>query len=155
MVVFIWPIYLSYTSTVIIRKLSINLCGICVSSFSKLIRMICVILSSHIGSNLLSVSLSPTIHDRYQLIILVINMTYNYSCSYKLSRLLRCCLPIRVGFIIRCIQFTAHPCRLEISNIKHLVRALINIYDLSVHRILRSGIFNSTFILRVLIATII
>ena len=106
----------------ITRKLSIMNC---VSSFGQLFRMICVILSLIIGSNLVALSF---IHKTTALgfmgpkgIILVQNSAFNSSCylSFSCSQIilsfmllfmgLSCSLSvtiIRVGKLIQCIQIS-------------------------------------------------
>ena len=87
----------------ITRKLSIMNC---VSSFCQLFRMICVILSLIIGSNLVALSF---IHKTTALgtlgIILVQNSAFNSSCYLSFSCSLSVTI-IRVGKLIQCIQIS-------------------------------------------------
>jgi hypothetical protein len=164
----------------ITRKLSINNC---VSSSVRLFRLICVILSLIIGSNLVALSFHKqnTTSLTALGIILVQNSAFNssfhyFSCSLRLT--------IRVGKLIQCIQISVICCVIstfhkESSSCFSQSRLLVNlnrcgiavisptpitiavllmassILQLDVKRISQSGIFNSTFILRVLIASTI
>ena len=142
------------------------------SSFCQLFRMICVILSLIIGSNLVCISSITRINIG---IILVQNSAFN--SSYKFHSCSRCVTIIRVGKLIQCIQIsvissvisTFHK---ESSSCFSQSRLLVNlnrcgiavisptpitcavfggVIQLDVKRISPSGIF----ILRVLIASTI
>ncbi len=153
----------------LLRKLSII---ICVSSFCQLIRMICVILSLIIGSNLVALSFIQLTAN----VNLVQNSAFN--SSYKFNGSHRVTI-IRVGKLIQCIQISviSSTFHKESSSCFSQSRLLVNLNRcgiavisptpitcavfvwhasyLSVKRISPSGIFNSTFILRVLIASTI
>ena len=153
-----------------LRKLNIR--PIC-----HLIRMICVILSLIIGSNLVAVSFSnksksPVSEDLHLIKKSAFNSSYNKANLFKLS------VTIRVCCLVRCIQIASlvllegvsaiQSCFSQVSLLVNLNRAgialisptpikMLSVYSisLSVKRINPSGIFNSTFIQRALIATII
>ncbi len=147
-----------------------------VSSFCQLFRMICVILSLIIGSNLVALSFIHNTTASINIgIILVQNSAFN--SSYKFHSCSRCVTIIRVGKLIQCIQIsvissvisTFHK---ESSSCFSQSRLLVNlnrcgiavisptpitcavfggVIQLDVKRISPSGIF----ILRVLIASTI
>ena len=152
----------------------------CVSSFCQLFRMICVILSLIIGSNLVCISSIITQASINIGIILVQNSAFNssykfHSCSHRASI-------FRVGKLIQCIQISviSSVIHKESSSCFSQSRLLVNLNRCGIavisptpitcavfliaqasnsyctmKRISPSGIFNSTFILRVLIASTI
>ena len=145
--------------------------------------MICVILSLIIGSNLVALSFIHNTTASINIgIILVQNSAFN--SSYKFHSCSRCVTRIRVGKLIQCIQISVISSVItvfhkESSSCFSQSRLLVNlnrcgiavisptpitcavfgmhasILQLDVKRISPSGIFYSTFILRVLIASTI
>ena len=151
------------------------------SEFSKLIRMICVILSLIIGSNLLaSAFVFGRLIDKQGLgIILVQNSAFNSSYKFRCSLSVTI---IRVGKLIQCIHISVHSsvistfhkesssCFKESSSCFSQSRLLVNINRCGIAVIsptpITCAVFviceasdvkrispRSTFILRVLIAS--